>query len=125
MLVGAYAQPVPRRALALSLAALAVPVAAAAWVPDWSNTNVGMLIWLTALIPAFLLAYYRGLAGVAIALAGGMAVITATQFSVVAFDIADPNWTLLIAIVVVYLAVSVGIAGLAEILRRERRAAEE
>lgn len=125
MLVSSYARPVPTRALGLSLGALAVPVISAFLVPDWTSTNVGMLIWLTALIPAFLLAYYRGLAGVAIALAGGMAVIVATQVSIVAFDIADPNWTLLIGIVVVYLAIATGIAGLAEVLRRERRAAEE
>jgi diguanylate cyclase (GGDEF)-like protein len=83
-----------------------------------------MLVWLTALIPAFLLSYYRGLQGVTIALAGGMAVITATQVSIVAFDIAQPNWRLLAAIVVAYLGVSVGIAALSELLRRERAAAE-
>ena len=118
-------QPVPRRALAISLAALVVPVAVAFWWPDWESNSFGMLVWLTVLIPAFLLSYYRGLAGVAIALAGGMAVITATQVSIVAFQIAEPNWTLLIIIVAVYLTISMGIAGLAEVLRRERRAAEE
>ncbi|MFI5310441.1 MAG: diguanylate cyclase [Gemmatimonadales bacterium] len=115
----------PPRALAISIAALAVPVATVFWLPDWTSSGLGMLIWLTALIPAFLLSYYRGLQGVAVALAGGMAVITATQVSVVAFEIAEPNWALLGAIVGVYLAVSVGIAGLSEVLRRERLAAEE
>lgn len=118
-------QPVPRRALVVSVLALVVPVAVVFWFPDWTSTGLGMLIWLTALIPAFLLAYYRGFAGVAVALAGGMAVITATQVSIVAFQIAEPNWTLLIAIVAIYLAISLGIAGLAEMLLRERRAAEE
>jgi diguanylate cyclase (GGDEF)-like protein len=93
-------------------------------MPDWTSTGAGMLIWLTALIPAFLLSYYRGLRGVAVALAGGMAVITATQLSVVLFEIAEPNWVLLGAIVATYLGVSVGIAVLAELLLRERRAAE-
>ncbi len=116
--------PVPPRALALSLAALAVPVATVAWMPDWTSNGAGMLIWLTALIPAFLLSYYRGLRGVAVALAGGMAVITATQLSVVLFEIAEPNWTLLGAIVATYLGVSIGIAALAELLLRERRDAE-
>ena len=118
-------QPVPRRALAVSVGALVIPVAVVFWFPDWTSTGLGMLIWLTALIPAFLLAYYRGFAGVAVALAGGMAVITATQVSVVAFEIAEPNWPLLIGIVSVYLAVSLGIAGLSELLRRERRTAED
>ena len=116
---------VPARAFAISVASLAIPVAAAFWFPDWTNNGLGMLIWLTALIPAFLLSYYRGLMGVAIALAGGMAVITATQISVVAFQIGEPDWKLLIAIVIVYLGVSIGIGGLAEVLRRERRVAED
>ncbi len=125
MMASSAPQRVPPRALALSIAALVVPVAVVFWLPDWTSSGAGMLIWLTALIPAFLLSYYRGLQGVAIALAGGMAVITATQASVVAFEIAEPNWTLLMAIVASYLAVSIGIATLAEVLRRERRAAEE
>jgi len=118
-------QPVPPRALAMSIAALAIPVATVYWLPDWTSNGLGMLIWLTALIPAFLLSYYRGWQGVAVALSGGMAVITATQVSVVAFQIAEPNWTLLVVIVSVYLVVSVGIATLAEVLRRERHAAED
>jgi diguanylate cyclase (GGDEF)-like protein len=118
-------QPVTVRALAISIASLALPVVSAFWFPDWTSSGFGMLIWLTALIPAFLLSYYRGLAGVALALAGGMAVITATQVSIAIFGIADPHWNLLLGIVAVYLAVSVGIAGLAEVLRRERKAAED
>ena len=115
---------VPARALALSVLALIVPVATVLWLPDWTSTGGGMLIWLTVLIPAFLLSYYRGLQGVAIALAGGMAVITATQLSVVMFQLAEPNWTLLLAIVAVYLGIAIGIAVLAEVLRRERHTAE-
>ncbi len=117
--------PVPPRALALSIGALVVPVVAVALFPDWTSTDAGMLIWLTALIPAFLLSYYRGLRGVAVALSGGMAVITATQLSIVLFDIAEPNWTLLAAIVVTYLAIAIGISALSELLRRERQAAED
>jgi diguanylate cyclase (GGDEF)-like protein len=118
-------QTVPPRALAISIAALVIPVATVYWLPDWTSNGLGMLIWLTALIPAFLFSYYRGMQGVAIALSGGMAVITATQVSVVAFQIAEPDWTLLGVIVSVYLVVSVGIATLAEVLRRERHAAED
>ncbi|HVZ48006.1 MAG TPA: diguanylate cyclase [Gemmatimonadaceae bacterium] len=123
--VRAERRAVPKHALLISLAALVVPVAVVFWLPDWTSNGLGMLIWLSALIPAFLLAYYRGLAGVAAALAGGMAVITATQISVVSFGIAEPNWGLLLAIVAVYLLVAIGVAVLAELLQRERRNAEE
>lgn len=117
-------QPVPRRALAISVTSLALPVAAALWLPDIADTAFGTLTWLTALIPAFLLAYYRGLSGVAVALAGGMAVITATQIAIVTFDISEPNWPLLAAIVGAYMVISLGIGAMAELLRRERKAAE-
>jgi diguanylate cyclase (GGDEF)-like protein len=116
---------VPPRALAISVAALIIPVVTVYSFPDWTSSGGGMLIWLTALIPAFLLSYYRGLQGVAVALAGGMAVITATQISVVMFEIAAPNWTMLMAIVAAYLTVSIGIGTLAEALRREQWSAEE
>jgi diguanylate cyclase (GGDEF)-like protein len=117
-------QPVPRRALAISVASLAVPVVAAIWHPEGVGNTLGTLTWLTALIPAFLLAYYRGFAGVAVALAGGMAVITATQVGIVVFEISEPAWPLLAAIVGVYLGISLGIGALAEGLHRGRRAAE-
>jgi len=49
---------VPIRALLISLAALAVPVAGALLFPD-GLAEYGALLWLLALVPAFLLAYYR------------------------------------------------------------------
>ncbi|MDP1892014.1 MAG: diguanylate cyclase [Gemmatimonadaceae bacterium] len=115
---------VPPFALAASIVSLAVPVAVVLWFPDWTSNGLGMLIWLTALIPAFLLALYRGFRGVAVALAGGMAVIVATQLSVVAFSSTEPDWWLLGGIVAVYLAVSLGIGGLSEALLHERQIAQ-
>jgi diguanylate cyclase (GGDEF)-like protein len=115
---------VPPSALVISVIAMAIPVAVVAWAPDWENNGLGMLIWLTALIPAFLLAFYRGLRGVAVALVGGMAVIVGTQIGIVIFATAEPDWTLLSIVVLVYLVVSLGIGGLAELLIRERRIAQ-
>jgi diguanylate cyclase (GGDEF)-like protein len=83
-----------------------------------------MLIWLTCLVPAFLLAYHRGLKGVALALAGGMAVLSLTQVVVLVIGREEPRWTLLLAIVAIYVGICVGLAVFAEILHRERRAAE-
>ena len=80
----AAARPVPARALGLSLASLATPVLAVLLAPAVVQADQGMLIWLTALIPAFLLAYYRGLRGVATAAAFGMAVLSVTQVAVLA-----------------------------------------
>jgi diguanylate cyclase (GGDEF)-like protein len=116
--------PVPAFALVVSLSVLAIPVAVALWFPDWASNGLGMLIWLTALIPAFLLAYYRGFKGVAVALAGGMVVVVLTQSIVVWSGISEPDWPLLTAILVAYLAIALGIGGLSELLIQERRNAE-
>jgi diguanylate cyclase (GGDEF)-like protein len=115
---------VPVRALVLSLASLAVPVGAVVAFPEWAQDEQGVLIWLTCLVPAFLLAYYRGLRGVAIALAGAMAILSSTQVVVLLVGKTAPNWYLLFGVVVVYVGVCIALAVFAEILHRERRAAE-
>lgn len=116
---------VPLRALVLSLAALSVPVAWALLFPDFARDEVGMLVWLTALVPAFLFTYYRGWKGASLALAAGMAVLSSTHAVLVAADLSTPDWNLLLVVVLVYIALSFGIGVLAELLHRERRAAEE
>ncbi len=113
---------VPLRALLLSVASLGVPVLAAFVMPE---QELGVLVWLTALIPAFILAYYRGFKGVALALAAGMAVLSTTQVVVLVLGVTSPNWPLLLGVVVLYLGISIGIAIFAELLHRQRRMAEQ
>lgn len=115
---------IPLRALLLSFAALLVPVMAAVFFPDWAGEDTGLLIWLTALIPAFLLTYYRGWSGASLALAMGMAVLALMQVAILLAGIQLRNWGLLAGIVIVYIAVSLGIGWLSELLHKERRSAE-
>ena len=117
-------RPVPIRALVLSLGSLAVPVAAVLVFPEWAQDEQGVLIWLTSLVPAFLLAYYRGLRGVALAVAGGMAVLSLTQVAVLLLGETAPNWYVLLGVVAVYVGICIALAVFAEVLHRERRAAE-
>ena len=112
---------VPLRGLGLSLTALAVPVLGALVFPGYLG-EAGALLWLLALVPAFLLAYYRGWRGVATALALGMAVLTLTQ--VVATVLAREIPDLLFWIVVAYLGISVGIGWVTELLHRKRAEVE-
>ena len=116
---------VPLRALLLSVASLGVPVLAAFVLPRWNEEQLGVLIWLTALIPGFILAYYRGLKGVALALAAGMALLSTTQVVVLVLGVTSPNWTLLLGVVVFYLGISIGIGIFAELLHRQRRMAAQ
>ena len=104
---------------------MAIPVLGTFLVPGWIEEDQGVLIWLTSLVPAFLLAYYRGMKGVALALAGGMAVLSLTQVAVLALGVTNPNWGFLLIVVALYLAISAAIAVFAEVLHRERDAAEQ
>jgi PAS domain S-box-containing protein len=107
--------PVPPRALVLSLAALAVPILAAFVFPE-SLADYGTILWLLALVPAFLLAYYRGWQGVSVALGVGMAVLTATQLTGLAFGTGSRDWVLLLLVVAAYISIALGIGWLTELL---------
>ncbi|HZD04934.1 MAG TPA: GGDEF domain-containing protein, partial [Longimicrobiales bacterium] len=68
---------VPPRALAISFLCLLVPMSLSA--AGIGGDELGDLIWLMALVPAFLLSYYRGWFGAAVALALGMVAVTVTH----------------------------------------------
>lgn len=115
---------VPFRALALSFAALLIPILAAVLFPGWAGEDAGLLVWLTALIPGFLLTYYRGWSGASLALAMGMAVLVLTQVSLILAGIRVGNWGLMGGIVIVYLGTSLATGWVTELLHVERRKAE-
>jgi diguanylate cyclase (GGDEF)-like protein len=115
---------VPLRALALSVIALTIPVLATTLLPGWLERDGALLVWLPALLPAFLLTYYRGRWGASLALAAGMAVLTLTQVAVVVLDLGPPRWSSLFAVVVILLSVCLGAGWLAGLLHQERARAE-
>jgi diguanylate cyclase (GGDEF)-like protein/PAS domain S-box-containing protein len=105
----------PLRALLISLAALAIPVAGAFWVPE-ALEDYEALLWMLAVVPAFLLAYYKSWSGAAMALAGAMAVVSVTYAVTQAMGRPMPD--LVLAIVIIVIALSLGIGALAERLHR-------
>jgi len=114
-------RPVPFRALVLSAAAFSIPVVGAFWIPA-TLEDYAALLWLVALIPAFLLAYYRGWQGVATALATGMAVLSVTQ--AIALWLERPIPDLLFGVVVAYLLIALGIGSLSELFLRDVKEVE-
>jgi len=116
---------VPLRALAISLVALGIPVLATTLLPGWLERDGALLVWLPALLPAFLLTYHRGRLGASLALAAGMAVLTLTQVTIVLLDVGTPSWSSIFTIVVVLLAVCLGAGWLAGLLHQERARAEQ
>ncbi len=115
---------VPLRALVLSLLSLAIPVLATTLRPEWLERDGALLVWLPALLPAFLLTYHRGRVGASIALAAGMAVITLTQVAIITLDLAAPQWASILALVVILVFVCLGAGWLAGLLHQERERAE-
>jgi putative two-component system response regulator len=118
------ARTVPARALALSAAAFLIPL-----VASWSAADGGayarLLVWIAALVPAFLLSYYKGWAGSAVALAAGMAVMPVWSLAQTWRGLGAPSDGMVGSLVGGYLAVCVGLGFVTELLHRERRSAEE
>lgn len=114
---------IPVRAVVISVLALAVPVAAAL-VPEGATSGYALLLWLVALIPAFLLSYYRGWVGVAVAQAAGMAALSTTQVVVLLAGRTVRDWPLLAEVVAGYVVLSLAIGWLSDALHRSRAQAE-
>lgn len=115
----------PPQALLLSLLSLWVPVASSSVFPQWTNEDVGVLVWLLALIPPFLLSYYRGWRGASLALAGGMAAFVGAQILVTTGGAAIPPAETMLGIIIVLIAVSLGSGALASLFHRSLGEAEQ
>ncbi len=111
--------PVPVRSAVLSFSALAVPVFSSTVFPEITRDHE-TLLWLLALVPAFLLAYYRGWRGVAVAMAAGMAVLTFTNLYLLVTDQSIGSWPLLLGVVGSYIGIGIGLGIVSELLHRER-----
>jgi len=104
------------RTLFLVLAALSVPVMGVLLLPE-SMGEYAALLWLTLLLPGFLLAYHRGWKGAATALAAGMATLALTHAWAVWRGIRVPDT--LLGVVVAYLLLSIGQGWLGARVRKQ------
>jgi diguanylate cyclase len=111
---------IPLRAVLLSVAALAVPFVASQWAAEAAASP---LVWLVALIPAFLLAYYRGWGGVTTALAAAMATLALSNVVLILRGAAI-NEVILLSVISVYIATCLGAGWLSDALHRSRALAE-
>lgn len=115
-MLGSSVKHPPITALLISLVALALPVAGAVWIPEVLD-DYEALLWLVAVVPAFLFAYYRGWRGAATWLAAGMAVLSITYAVTQATGRHVPD--LLLPVVVFLILFSLLAGGLAERLHRD------
>ncbi len=115
---------VPPQALLLSLLCLWIPVLSSAFFPTWTY-DAGALVWLLALIPPFLLSYYRGWGGASLALAAGMAALTSAQVVVTVSGGDLPRTEILFGFTVILIAVSLGTGALSTLFRRKLEEARQ
>lgn len=115
---------IPARSLVLSAAALMVPVLAQVAFRGTAG-EYELLLWLLPVLPAFLLAYYRGWRGAATALAAGMAVLSLTQAVLLTMGRAVDDPLLLMFIVTAYIVLALAGGWFMERLHVERQDAEQ
>jgi diguanylate cyclase (GGDEF)-like protein len=110
---------VPLKALLLSLVALAVAALASLVWPE-SLQELATLVWLLALIPSFLFAYYRGWEGAAGGLAAAMALLILIEIVPGLLTGTRVDWRIAAGLTVVFIAASLGAGSIAELLRRQK-----
>jgi diguanylate cyclase (GGDEF)-like protein len=116
-------QRVPPMALVLSCGALVVPVLGALFFVEVLS-QYEVFLWLLALVPAFLLSYYRGWRGAATGTAAAMAAFALTQAALVGMDRELQSIHRSTELMVTLLVVAVGVGWLAERMLRDRGRAQ-
>lgn len=97
-----------KRILVLSVFSLLIPLLSSGVFPDWTGDDLGMLVWLLALAPAFLLSYHHGWRGSSVALAAAMAAFSVGQAILAWQGTEGPSPQVVFAAVVVLLVVTLG-----------------
>lgn len=112
----------PARVLSISLLALLVAGLASLVWPSALDEYAG-LVWVLALVPVSLLAYYRGWKGAATATVSAMVVYILIQVVVIRLMGREVDWRLFAVVTVLLIAVTFTAGGVIELLHRERRQA--
>lgn len=107
----------------VSLATFILPMAGELFFADLIG-QYQALIWLLAVVPSFMLSYYRGWAGVTTALAAGMAALSLTQVWILLTVGRIENWPLVLVVVVIFCAVALANGLTTELLHAQRAEAE-
>jgi diguanylate cyclase (GGDEF)-like protein len=114
---------IPLWSVLLSFAALGVPAVVTLFFAEFFG-DYEVLLWLMALVPAFMLAYYRSWKGVATALAAGMATLSLVQVILLLTGSSLERGALFGGVLFAYVGIGLGLGLLAELIHRERIRAE-
>ena len=114
---------IPWYSIVLCAAALAVPVAAQVAFAESAGEHE-LLLWMLAVVPAFLLAFYRGWQGAATALAAGMALLSLTQVYLKLTGQPVEDRLLLLIVVALFILLSLVGGWVMDLLHNARASAE-
>jgi len=109
---------VPPSALFVSVLALGAAATGNFLWPEGLSQALA-LFWLLALIPPFLLAYYKGWQGAAIALAAGMVLLIGVEIGGSYLANREIRWWVVSGVIVVLIAVSLGAGVISDRLHRQ------
>lgn len=109
---------VPTKALVLSSVSLAAAATASLLWPE-SMGDYSALVWLLALIPAFLFAYYKGWRGAMIPLVATMILLAALEVGISLLLTQPVAWWVVGGVTAVLIGVSLGAGLVSEAHRRE------
>jgi diguanylate cyclase (GGDEF)-like protein len=109
---------VPAKALILSVFALSAAGTGSLLWPD-AMADYSALIWLLAIIPAFLFAYYRGWKGAATSLVAAMLLLAILEIGFSLLRGGDVAWWLVGSVTAVLIGVSFGAGFVSEAHRRK------
>lgn len=115
-----YARPVPPRALVLSGLAFLVAVVGTVSLED-SMAEYGAFLWVLAIIPAFLLCYYRGWTRIMYVLGAAMVLLAVSYAVTVVLGWQLADWPVFVFIIATYIGLALGWGWFTEV----RRVAEE
>jgi diguanylate cyclase (GGDEF)-like protein len=109
----------PPRALGMSIgclmAAALVSLGARDVVSQYSS-----IVWILALVPVFMLSYYKGWRGAAVAAGGAMVILAGVEVFVIRFAGNEIDWWVLAAPTLLLIPVTIGSGALSELLHRQR-----
>jgi diguanylate cyclase (GGDEF)-like protein len=111
---------VPAKGLALSALALGAAVVGSVLWPE-SASDYSALVWLLAIVPAFLFAYYKGWPGATSVLISAMILVAVLEVGFTLLSTGEVAWWIVGGVTVVLIAVSLG-AGLVSEAHRQQTA---
>ncbi len=114
----------PKRAIVISLMCLLVAVSVSLTDPR-AAARYSSFVWILAILPVFLLAYYRGWRGATLAAASGMVALTVVELIFIRVRGGGVDWWLVGTATALLVPITIGTGLLSELLRRQRALALE